>query len=301
MSPRKRLFSNITFTITTLLVVAFVIWILVSQPDKVRSKFDFTAGAYHPISTQASLPSEERPSDDIMAAENELYRLCMETERSPLAWNADFRAKYPTAAQLLKPEDDIFEVRKPTVCESNVCISLALSTADGQEKNIRRLDILTLPFLSSVKESQQSISLFAPIAFTIVYDTQTGVIESQEVRTDNFSLYYYNVSLSIRQPDGVGSLSYSMALNGVISDKEAERGDLFHRLSVQNAKQDDTSLTRHSDASHLMGTVTPEGTPTDLTLTLLFNDFMYDAFSSIRVTLENPESQQTAFSLSFNS
>lgn len=303
MSPRKRLISNITFALTTLLVIGFVIWTLASQPEKVRTNFDYTAGSFHSLQA-VETPMDEPPvppDDDILAA-NELYRLCLAANEGPLAWNADFRESYPTAASLLQPEDGVFESQKPTVCESDACISLGMCAADGGEKGIRRLDILTVPYSAQHYDNKQSVVLYAPRSYTLVYDTQTGLVEAQAVRVDNFRLYYYSLALTLQQPAGLPSLSYAMTLNGVISDKEADKGDLFHRLAAQPSVLEDAQLTRQSDTSLLTGDGTfSEGTNQAI-LTLQFNDFMYDAFSSIRFTWDKAEGQEenAQFQISFN-
>ncbi len=299
MSPRKRLVSNIFFAITTLLVVVFIIWVLVSQPKNVRSDFDYTAGAARGISTAAeTLP----PTDEQMAADEEFFRLCMELEAAPMAWNADFRTRFPTAASLLQPEDDVFDARKPTVSEGDTCMTLALCTVDGSENNIRRLDVLTLPLASRTEGGAQSAIIYAPRTFTVEYNTGTGVIEAADVRMDNYRLYYYDMTVSLVRTGGWDSAEYGMILNGVISDRQAESGDLFGRISA--APREDifsaAELSRRESDSLLHAEGGPVDTDT-LSLTLHFNDFMYDAFGSIEVTGIPKTAGEATFQVAFNS
>lgn len=296
MSPRKRLVSNLFFILTTLLVVAFILWVLVSQPGKVRSRFDYTAGGFHTVGQNriAGLPA-----DEAMAADEELYRLCFRLQAEPMAWNADFQQAYPAAAALLQPEDGVFEARKPKVSEGAACVSLALCSVDGRARDIRRLDVLTVPFASGTDGAKQAVTLFAPRAFTVVYNTQTGVIQLEEVRADNFRLYCYNLALTLRGTDGWSNPGYQLSLNGVVSDKEADQGDLFGRIEARPDLFGPARLSRQDDCSLLTGRGEGAAGVEDITLTLHFNDFMYDAFSSLRLEAEG-SAQAASFQLAFN-
>ena len=163
MGPKKRLVSNLFFILTTLLVAVFILWVLVSQPGKVRSRFDPTAGSMHTVEEAAeAAETAETPADERMAADEELFRLCQNIQAGSMAWDADFREAYPTAAKLLQPEDNIFESRKPVISEGTACTTLAICSVDGQEKNIRRLDILTVPYTSDSVGKKLAATLFAP-------------------------------------------------------------------------------------------------------------------------------------------
>lgn len=299
MTPRKRLVSNIFFAITTLLVAAFVIWVLVSQPDNVRSDFDYTAGAARSVSTA---DEAQPPTDAQMAADEEFFRLCTELEERSLSWNADFRSRFPTAASLLEPEEGVFDARRPTVSEGDSCMTLALCTLDGAENNLRRLDVLTLPLASRTEGAACFATVYAPRTFTVEYNTQTGVIEAADVRMDNFRLYYYDMTISLVQPGGWERVGYDMVLKGVISDREAESGDLFSRITTQ--PQEDIfpagALTRRESDSLLQAQGGPVDTDT-LSLTLHFNDFMFDAFQSMEITGVPKTAGEASFQVAFNS
>lgn len=296
MSPRRRLVSNVFFILTTLLVIIFIFWVFISQPGKIRSRFDYTAGSFHSV---GQTETAGMPTDEAMAADEEFYRLCLTLQTAPLAWNADFQRDYPAAAALLQPEDGVFQSRKPAVSEGTACTSLALCSADGRAKDLRRLDVLTVPYASGTDGEKQTAALFSPRTFTVVYNTQTGVIQLEEVRADNFRLYCYNLVLTLKGEGGWNNPGYQLSLKGVVSDKEADKGDLFGRVAVRPDVFGQALLSRQSDSSLLTGQV--EAVDTDaLTLTLHFNDFMYDAFSSIRLEGECAAKTSAAFQLAFN-
>ncbi|MCI8361197.1 MAG: hypothetical protein HFE86_07670 [Clostridiales bacterium] len=296
MSPRRRLFSNIFFALTTLLVALFVLWVLVSQPGRVRSQFDYTAGGFRDV---RQTDKAEAPADEAMAADEELYRFRLELEKQPMAWNADFRQDYPAAAALLQPEDGVFEARNPYVSEGEHCITLALCSVDGRAKNLRRLDVLTVPCASSMEGDRQTIVLYAPRTFTALYDTETGLIQPEEVRADNFRLYYYTLSLALNREGGWKELDYQLVLKGVISDKEAEKGELFGRVAARPDLFDRGLLERQNDFSLLTAPGDAAGAET-VTLTLRFNDFLYDAFTCIRLEGGGDGDAPGSFQVAFN-
>lgn len=296
MSPRRRLVSNIFFALTTLLVILFILWVLVSQPGRVRSQFDYTAGGFHAV-RQAD--RAEMPAGEAMAADEELYRFCLRLGNQPMAWNADFQQAYPAVAALLQPEDGVFEARKPYVSEGEHCISLALCSVDGRAKNLRRLDILTVPCASCMDGDRQTVALYAPKTFTALYDTETGVIQSQEVRADQFRLYYYNLALTLNREGGWKDLDYQLVLKGVISDKEAEKGELFNRVTARPGLFGQGLLDRQSDSSLLTAPGDAAGAET-VTLTLRFNDFLYDAFTCICLEGGGAGDAPGSFQIAFN-
>ena len=297
MGPKKRLVSNLFFILTTLLVAVFILWVLVSQPGKVRSRFDPTAGSMHTVEEAAEMA--EPPADERMAADEELFRLCQNIQAGSMAWDADFREAYPTAAKLLQPEDNIFESRKPVISEGTACTTLAICSVDGQEKNIRRLDILTVPYTSDSVGKKLAATLFAPRTHTIVYNTATGLIQAEDVRADNFRLYAYTMRLSLEAEGGWDSAAYDLTLKGVVSDKEAQKGDAFDRVRAQPDLFERAVLTRQADSTLLRAA----GGGTDdarIALTVRFNDFMFDAFGAIRLEGVSKAGGPGAFQIAFN-
>ena len=91
LTPGRQLLSNIFFVLIILVLAAFILWVIFSQPKNVRTDFD-------PVSTPLTFSGEK----------SEFFSLYEYLEQ-PRGVSPAFLEEYPTAAALLQKQAPLWQ------------------------------------------------------------------------------------------------------------------------------------------------------------------------------------------------
>lgn len=257
MSPRRQLVSNIFFVLIILVLAAFILWVIFSQPKNVRTDFD-------PVQMTVIFSGEE----------SEFFSL-YDALDTPCGISPAFLEHYPIAAALLQRDASIWDEQKPYVQSAAGGVTLAYSYTGTTDESIVTMDVLAFPG----RMEGERYTLSAPLRYTVEYNRTTGAISKTDLRTDRYRLSFYRLSLSFR---AVGEASCTLSLSSVVSDREAEAAGLpgGFRLSPEGTPP---ALARLDGTSEITGSILP-GANGQGTATLSFDDFLYDAFGGLTVS-----------------
>lgn len=270
LSPRRQLISNISLVIIVMLVVSFVLWVIFSQPQNVRTKLD---------SLQIPLSFSENTAE-----ENEFSEFLL-TLNSPQGISPTLIDKFPAVTALLKMEEPVYAENTPYVlCEGN-CVAVALSYTSTSVKNAVTMDVLLLPY----HKTDGGISFDAPIRYSVSYNSSTGVIEQAELRTESYRLSFYNLAISLQTSQ---SVAYQIELSSVISDKEADTENLLSGIAV-SPQGDSPLLTRQESSSVINGTISGADENNPAQISIAFGDAYYDYFTGLSFTVPGDVSDVT--------
>ena len=253
LTPGRQLLSNIFFVLIILVLAAFILWVIFSQPKNVRTDFD-------PVSTPLTFSGEE----------SEFFSLYEYLEQ-PRGVSPAFLEEYPTAAALLQKQAPLWREQKPFVESTGGGAALAYSYNSTADKTLVCMDVLAF---SAALEGEE-FRLQPPLRYTVQYNTSTGEIKKTELRTDRYRLSFYKLGLSFQSE---GEAVCSVRLSAVVSDKEAEDAGLLRGITLSPQTRE-PSLSRLSQTSEVSGLIAAgEGS-----VSLLFGDLMYDYFDGISI------------------
>lgn len=249
----RKVVSDAGFVLTVVLVVGFIAYVLMQQPATVRTNF----------------PAVTAPLENTKASGE--FRHLADHVEDAIGMGPDFAAAYPTVKKLLDMDSSVYTENTPYLVDDGDAMALALAYNATAEKSVVRLDLLLLPY-----SSEAQLVLYAPERYAYQYNTETGVLEQLEVRRESFRLGFYTLRVGYAPAQ---SVSYTLTLNSVISDREADSTGLYLAVSGDNSSGD-AKLRRLDFSSELSGSLTHTGT-----VTVTFGDLLYDTFEKLELPL----------------
>ena len=244
------LFSNIAFAVTVALVVLFVIYVFVKQPENIKS--DYLTAV---IDTSQTLEEE-----------NEYKEFC-DTFGDKTMFGEKFKSMYPTMSDLLTQG-----VGKSGSYYGNSTVALFKCYNATADETQVTLDIL----LVVTQQEKTRFALTDMQRYTIKYDKKTGVIMREELRKDKFKISFETISFERRA--AVTDADYKMSLSYVISDKQAQMDGLM------NSVLHNTSVLKREDNGSVLS-----GTAVFGVIEIRMTDLIYDFFDGLEITGENME------------
>lgn len=288
LSPRRKLFSQISFFISTALVIAFIIWVIVKQPANVRTRFAHVEGNAIPFS-QTVNPAEGSEFSTLYAAAS---------EADSMTWNPEFQKRFPTAAALLNFDESVYSGAVPYTQDRDGYFTLALAYDDAQMEAVRHLDVLMLPYRTGAGEAGFTFTADPPLRYTLIWDSSAQKISQADLRTDKFRLNFYTLTLTAAGTPS--SLAYSVGLNDVVSLKEAGRYGVYDLFVFKDSEVIKPVLTQLDSASTLSAKRENDGRASNLAVTIRFNDFLYDYFDGAAFTAVCEDPDGAAWRLGLN-
>lgn len=257
LPPGRQLASNIFFVLIILVLAAFVLWVVFSQPKNIRTDSD-------PVQIAVDFSGEE----------SEFFSL-YNTLDTPCGISPSFMERYPTACALLQKQSPVWDERTPYVESRAGSVVLAYSYTGTSDETVVTMDVLAF----SGRMEGGAYTLSAPLRYTVEYNTATGAISKGDLRTGRYRLNFYQLDLSFR---ATGEAECVLSLSAVVSDREAETVGLPEgfRLSPEGTTP---VLTRLENKSEISASLTP-GADGSGSIFLPFNNFLYDMFDGLTVT-----------------
>lgn len=278
MSKARRIFNNISLAASTLVVATFILWVIFSSPKTVRTKLGLAQSKSIVLSQTNNTTNEFY----------KLYELVGQSEQVLL--NEQFKADFPTATALLLQDDSIWTYNKPYVIDTAGYFGLALSFTPSPRENINRMDVVLIPY----ENRRGYINVKPLIRYTVSFHKDYASVIFEDFKIDQFKLNFYNLQFKFTKD--IQGLNFKLNFNDVISEKESETYSLNHLLAVDD-ENIMPELVQDKLNSYLLYKTEFENRQ-QVVLKLNFNDYLYDYFNGMEITLDC--SEDTEFSILLN-
>lgn len=276
-SKRKRIFNNISLGISTAVVVAFVLWVILNNPRTVRTKLDPTYSKPLVLSENVKQTCEFY----------ELYELINNNQQVLLS--EQFSAEFPIVSGLLLQDDSVWTYNKPYVIDTAGYFGLALCYTHSNRENINRMDVVLIPY----QNRAGYLNIKPLIRYTVSFHKDYSTILREELKFSQYRLNFYNLQLKFTKD--IQALEFKLKFNDVISEAESEKQDINRLVKVDDMNF--APALHHDKANSYLQHTSQFDKRQEVIVNLNFNDFLHDYFDGMEISLECAPNSEFSFLL----
>ncbi len=275
--------SNILFVLSILFMVAVIVFVIVRNPENVRTDFDPVSSSWNTV------------GQGVEETENEFLAFRSDLQGKTMTLSDDFRSKYPHVYEILTADRSTLTQNTVQHFDDGRYLTLSIPYVATEDTNYEEQGseyvsgLIGADFTVIEYVSDNGVSVSAPVRFSVRYHkTQSDSIpfvELYHVESTSFRLNFYTLTLDIQPAAATDTVDCAIDLSDPINKSEFDSDKWAKKINFDSIEADSVMRLGGGERgdTNAQYRYTFESPQKTLKLIMEFDDAMYQKFEKLTV------------------